>query len=175
MAKLHPGDDLIFRVAIPVPVYRLFDYLGPENAGLDNIKPGVRLEVPFGAGKKIAFLLEIVQHSEVDASKLKRVVRVLDRQPLLSTKDLRLLMWASDYYHHPLGEVISAAFPGALRQGKPVVIQTEKRYALTDLGKVTPGAQLQRTPKQKSVLEKFQSYPERDNQITGKRGLEWQP
>ena len=159
MAKLHPGDDLIFRVAIPVPVYRLFDYLAPENAELDNIKPGVRLEVPFGKGKKIAFLLEIVQHSEVDASKLKRVVRVLDRQPLLSTKDLRLLLWASDYYHHPLGEVISAAFPAALRQGKPVVIQTEKRYALTDLGKVTPSGQLQRTPKQKSVLEKFQSYP----------------
>ena len=159
MAKLHPGDDLIFRVAIPVLVYRLFDYLGPENAELDNIKPGVRLEVPFGKGKKIAFLFEIVQHSEVDASKLKRVVRVLDRQPLLSTKDLRLLLWASDYYHHPLGEVISAAFPAALRQGKPVVIQTEKRYALTDLGKVTPSAQLQRTPKQKSVLEKFQSHP----------------
>ena len=159
MAKLHPGDDLIFRVAIPVPVYRLFDYLAPENVELDNVKPGVRLEVPFGVGKKIAFLLEIVQHSEVDANRLKRVVRILDQQPLLSTKDLRLLTWASDYYHHPLGEVISAAFPAALRQGKPVVIQTEKRYALTDLGKATPGTQLQRTPKQKNVLEKFQGYP----------------
>jgi len=115
--------------------------------------------VPFGLGKKIAFLLEITGHSEVETSKLKRVVRVLDQKSLLSTKDLRLLTWASNYYHHPLGEVISAAFPAALRQGKSVIIQTEKRYALTDLGKVTPCAQLQRTPKQKSVLEKFQSCP----------------
>ena len=159
MAKLHPGDELIFRVAIPVPIYRLFDYLAPDNVELDNIKPGVRLEVPFGKGKKIAFLLEIAQHSELDTSKLKRVVRILDHKPLLSTKDLRLLQWASNYYHHPLGEVISAAFPAALRQGKSVVVQTEKRYALTDLGKVTPSDQLQRTPKQKSVLEKFQGHP----------------
>jgi len=159
MAKLHPGDELIFRVAIPVPIYRIFDYLAPDNVELDNIKPGVRLEVPFGKGKKIGFLLEIAGHSELDTSKLKRVVRILDHKPLLSTKDMRLLLWASNYYHHPLGEVISAAFPAALRQGKSVVVQTEKRYALTDLGKVTPSDQLQRTPKQKSVLEKFQRYP----------------
>ena len=124
MAKLPPADELIFRVAIPVPVYRLFDYFAPENVELDNIKPGVRLEVPFGLGKKIAFLLEIIQHSEVDESKLKRVIRVLDHQPLLSTKDLQLLLWASDYYHHPLGEVISAAFPAGLRLVKPVVVQS---------------------------------------------------
>jgi len=83
-------------------------------------------------------------------------VRVLDNKPLLSAKDLRLLLWASDYYHHPLDEVLSSAFPAGLRQGNSIVIQSEKRYALTDLGKVTPVDQLQRTPKQKSVLEKFQ-------------------
>ena len=48
MPKLLSGDNLIFRVAIPVPVYRLFDYLAPENSGSDHVKPGVRLEVPFG-------------------------------------------------------------------------------------------------------------------------------
>jgi len=159
MAKLPPGESLIFRVAIPVPVYRLFDYLAPDNVELDSIKPGVRLEVPFGKGKKCAFLFEIARHSELDTGKLKRVVRILDHKPLLSSKDLRLLQWASQYYHHPLGEVISAAFPAALRQGKSIVVPSEKRYALTELGRVTPGDQLQRTPKQKSVLEKFQCSP----------------
>lgn len=159
MAKLPPGDSLIFKVAIPVPVYRLFDYLAPDNVELNNIKPGVRLEVPFGKSKKIAFLLEIARHSELDTSQLKRVIRILDQKPLLTTKDLKLLNWASKYYQHPLGEVISAAFPAPLRQGKSVVVQTEKRYALTDLGKMTHSSQLQRTPKQKSVLEKFQYTP----------------
>ncbi len=159
MAKLPPGDSLIFKVAIPVPVYCLFDYLAPDNVELDNIKPGVRLEVPFGKIKKIAFLLEIARHSELDTSQLKRVIRILDQKPLLTTKDLKLLNWASKYYQHPLGEVISAALPAPLRQGKSVVVQTEKRYALTDLGKMTHSTQLQRTPKQKSVLEKFQYTP----------------
>ena len=160
MAKLPLGDNLIFRVAIPVPLYRLFDYLAPDNIELDSIKPGVRLEVPFGKGKKCAFLLEIAEHSELDTGKLKRVLRILDHKPLLSSKDLRLLQWASGYYHHPLGEVLSVAFPAALRQGKPVAVQTEKHYALTDLGKVTSSDQLQRTPKQKSVMEKFQCAPQ---------------
>jgi len=158
MAKLQNGNELIFRVAIAVPVYRLFDYLAPEQFESAHIKPGIRLEVPFGKAKKIAFLVECVQHSDVAIGKLKRVERILDEKPLLSTKDLALLHWASRYYHHPLGEVFSAAFPVALRQGKSVVIQAEKRYALTGAGIAIDSELLKRTPKQKSVLEKFQAH-----------------
>lgn len=158
MVKLQSGNELIFRVAIAVPVYRLFDYLAPEQFGLTPVKPGIRLEVPFGKAKKIAFLVECVQHSDIDISKLKRVERILDEKPLLSKKDLTLLHWAGRYYHHPLGEVFSAAFPVALRQGKSAVIQTEKRYALTASGRATDSQLLKRTPKQKSVLEKFQAH-----------------
>lgn len=157
MAKLHRGSELIFRVAIAVPVYRLFDYLAPENIDSAEIEPGVRLEVPFGKAKKIAFLVECVPHSDIDLGKLKRVERILDAQSLLSAKDLTLLHWASRYYHHPLGEVFSAAFPVALRQGKSTVIQTEKRFTLTELGRCTDSELLRRSPKQKSVLEKFQA------------------
>jgi len=158
MAKLQDESILIFKVAIAVPVYRLFDYLAPPNVDPSRIKPGTRLEVPFGKSKKIAFLVEISRHSELDTDKLKQVLQVLDDKSLLSAKDLRLLHWVSRYYHHPLGEVIGTAFPVALRQGKPAIIRTEKRYALTALGKSTESELLKRSPKQKSVLEKFQGY-----------------
>lgn len=72
------------------------------------------MEVPFGLGKKIAYLFEVVGHSEIETGKLKQVLRILDHKSLLSSKDLRLLTWASHYYHHPMGEVISTAFPAAL-------------------------------------------------------------
>ena len=158
MVKLQSGSELVFRVAIALPVYRLFDYLAPEQFEPTLVKPGIRLEVPFGKAKKIGFLVECVQHSDIDIAKLKRVERILDEKPLLSAKDLALLHWAGAYYHHPLGEVFSAAFPVALRQGKAAVIQTEKRYALTESGKAIDSELLKRTPKQKSVLEKFQAH-----------------
>ncbi len=157
MVKLQSGGELIFRVAIALPVYRLFDYLAPEQFEPTHIKPGIRLEVPFGKTKKIAFLVECVQHSDIDMAKLKRVERILDEKSLLSAKDLALLHWAGGYYHHPLGEVFSAAFPVALRQGKSAVIQPEKRYELTESGKAMVSELLKRSPKQKSVLEKFQA------------------
>ena len=155
MPKLQVVDPVIFRVAIPVPVYRLFDYLAPADLDLKAIKPGVRLEVPFGKSKKIAYLLEITQQSDIDVTKLKPIIRVLDQQSLLSSKDLRLLQWASDYYQHPLGEVISTAFPTALRQGKPAELKVEKHYCLTELGKAIDSTDLKRTPKQKNLIDKF--------------------
>ena len=160
MPKLQVVDPVIFRVAIPVPVYRLFDYIAPADLDLKAIKPGVRLEVPFGKSKKIAYLLEITQQSDIDVTKLKPIIRVLDQQSLLSSKDLRLLQWASDYYQHPLGEVISTAFPTALRQGKPAELKVEKHYCLTELGKAIDSSDLKRTPKQKNLLEKFQTSAE---------------
>lgn len=158
MANLHSGDELIFKVAIPVPLYRLFDYLAPANPGPGPILPGIRLEVPFGKGNKVAFLVEATQYSEFDHGKLKRVTRILDDKPLLSATDLHLLHWASRYYHHPLGEVFSAAFPVSLRQGKSAALHTEKRYTLTEPGKAIDSNRLKRAPKQKSVLEKFQGH-----------------
>ncbi len=160
MAKLprETGQTgLIFKVALSVPIYRLFDYLGPENTPPELAAPGMRLEVPFGKGKKIGFLVDIVRHSDITPDKLKPVTRILDTQPLLSAKELQLLHWVSRYYHHPLGEVISAAFPTALRSGKPALLPSQKRHILTDAGKALNSLQLKRAPRQKALLELFQA------------------
>ena len=68
---MPPSSPAILRVAIQVPVYRLFDYLAPLDVDLSTLTPGVRLEVPFGKGQKIAYLLEITQQSDIEISKLK--------------------------------------------------------------------------------------------------------
>lgn len=160
MAKLpDTASRLILRVAIAVPLYRLFDYLAPVGLEEHSLASGIRLEVPFGNGKKIAYLIETGQHSQIEPDKLKPIGRILDDKPLLSTKDLSLLHWASHYYHHPLGEVFSAAFPATLRNGKAVSLQLaeEQCYALTEAGKSTPGDHLTRSPKQQQILAHFQN------------------
>ncbi|GAB6139489.1 primosomal protein N' [Methylosoma difficile] len=158
MAKKPFQQTLAYRIAIPVPLYRLFDYLPPESNPNPNLKPGTRLEVPFGKNNKIGYLIAVVGDSDIDPNKLKRVCRIIDEHPLLSAQDLKLLHWVARYYHHPIGEVFSTAFPVGLRQGKAATLQGEKCYALTALGKTTASETLKRSPKQKSVLEKFQEH-----------------
>ena len=155
MVNLQSTSKLIFKVAIPAPFYQLFDYLGPEQVNLDAVKPGVRLEVPFGRGKKIAYLMAIAQETDVPSEKLKQVLRIVDEQPLLSSLDLELCYWVSHYYHHPIGEVISAALPAGLRQGKACIIKREQRFKLTELGKAIDPASLKRAPQQQHVLAQF--------------------
>ncbi len=112
----------ILKVAIPaVPFFQLFEYLPTENCAL--LQAGIRLEVPFGKASKIAFLIATSFESDFPIEKLKPITRIIDDTPLLAEIDLKLLHWVANYYHHPIGEVMSAAFPIALRQGKEAVIK----------------------------------------------------
>ncbi len=148
----------IFRIALTLPLNRLFDYLAPEKIDLDQIKPGIRVRVPFARGEKIGVLVELAEKSDRDSSSLKQISEILDEQPLLNNLDLKLLRWTSQYYHHPLGEVIMTAFPALLREGKHACLKQDKYYALTDIGKSLDSRKLQRAPKQKALLEFMQSF-----------------
>ncbi len=173
MAKL-PGflPKLILRVAIAVPLYRLFDYSVPDGLDVSSLTPGIRLKVPFGAGEKIAYLIEISQHSEIAPEKLKPIESILDNYSLLSVKDIRLLHWASSYYHHPLGEVFAAAFPASLRNGKtPSQPLPKPVYSLTESGKAMQGGQLNRSPKQQQLLVHLQRH--HANSLTETELTQW--
>ncbi len=150
---------LVLKVAVSVPVYRLFDYLAPDNLDVNRLTPGLRLEVPFGNGHKVGFLIEIAQDSDLADTKLKSINKILDDAPLISPQDLKFLRWASDYYHYPLGEVMACAYPPALRQVKNVLPAAERYYALTEAGQNLEAGQLNRSPKQQALLLFFQSHP----------------
>lgn len=157
MAKLSHTFSLIVRVAIPVPIDRLFDYKVLDQEGFEGIKPGVRVKVPFGKNQKTGIVVAVSDTTELDIEKLKEVEQILDTKPLLNKTDLDLLHWSARYYHHPLGEVFSAAFPVGLRQGKTATSEQEKIYSLTCEGRMQDSAALKRAPKQKKLLEKFQN------------------
>jgi primosomal protein N' (replication factor Y) len=157
MANPNPQNRLIFRVAVPVPLFRLFDYLAPDALDLDGVKPGARLCVPFGKGKKTAYLIAVVAQSDGNPAKLRQVEQIIDPAPLLQEADLRLLHWASGYYHYPPGEVVATAFPVLLRQGRPAVIPKQETYRLTAQGRQTPPETLRRAPKQRALLQHFQA------------------
>ncbi len=93
--------------------------------------------------------------SELPLERLKPVLEVLDADPVLDASAVELLKWAADYYHHPIGEVLSAAMPKALREGAATVaVEPVLADLRTRAGKRLPPAS-RNAPKQKQVLELF--------------------
>jgi len=141
--------DSILRVAISAPLSRLFDYRAPADS---LAVPGCRVRVPFGRRSVTGLVLQTASQSDVPAEKLKAARQVLDSTPLLDDDDLWLIRFTSDYYHHPIGEVVAAALPTLLRQGKPLDVMTQY-LAVTPAGADSDiEAMTTRAPKQAELL-----------------------
>ncbi len=108
--------NTILRIAIPVPLRQLFDYLPPIEAHTVKLEPGMRVLVPFGQRKTVGVIVEISDHTIHPIEKLKHIQACLDTEPLFSKTILSLIQWASRYYQGALGEVFEIAIPKRLRQ-----------------------------------------------------------
>ncbi|HQQ75457.1 MAG TPA: primosomal protein N', partial [Pseudomonadales bacterium] len=71
----------ILRIALPVPLRRLFDYLPPIDINIETLQPGLRVSVPFGRQQLTGVLIELVDHSDVPANKMKCALAILDIEP----------------------------------------------------------------------------------------------
>jgi primosomal protein N' (replication factor Y) len=114
------GSTLILQVALDTPLRRVFDYrlqALPAGAATALPKPGVRVEVPFGRRRLIGILVAVAATSGVPENKLRTAIAVLDTEPVFDPVTFGLLLWAAEYYHHPIGEVFAAALPASLRAG----------------------------------------------------------
>ena len=141
-----------FRIAIPTPLRRHFDYLLPVNFHAKLPLPGVRIRVPFGRQTLVGILLEIVHETDVPLNKMKPVIEIIDDTPVFNDELLQLLNWCTQYYHHPIGEVMQNALPVKLRQGAPTQIKGIKRWQLTDEGKQFDLQSLKRATKQIALI-----------------------
>ncbi len=126
----------ILRVAIAVPLRQCFDYLITDDIEQQSLLPGMRVLVPFGRKKYLGIIDEVAESAQVEHSRLKPVIRLLDKKPILSNTLLWMCRWASQYYHHPLGEVYSAALPARLRQDKPLTSTQSHTWLLTKAGQL---------------------------------------
>ncbi len=122
----------IARVALPVPLDKLFDYLIPSGA---YPVVGGRVSVPFGRQTLVGIVIELTDQSSFAREQLKALYQVLDHQPLWAAPLYKLLMWCSQYYQYPLGETLSNAMPSALRKGKPAEWAKVVEWQLTEAGK----------------------------------------
>ena len=104
----------VFRLAIASPLRRLFDYSPPpelDSTRIRQLRPGLRVRVPFGAREVAGVLVEVAEETTVPQAKLRAAITLIDDNPLLSETLLELCGWAAGYYKYPLGEILSAALP----------------------------------------------------------------
>lgn len=149
--------DRILRVAIATPLRRLFDYLPPDTSEFNNLHPGVRVSVPFGRRKEVVgVLVSVCNESNHPQHKLKRIDHVIDNQPILNDEHLALLIWASNYYHYPIGEVIINALPTWLRKNNSLDKFQESVWRLTEKGISTNPNLINKAPKQAQILNFIQ-------------------
>ncbi len=142
----------VLRVAIDAPLRQPFDYLAPAGVAVAAVPLGVRVRVPVGRRETIGMVVDRAAEPQVSAAALKAVRQVLDSAPLLDDALMQLLRWTADYYHHPLGEVIAAALPRALRDGAPSIAQAEW-WRATPAGLAPAAADaLRRAPSQRTLL-----------------------
>jgi primosomal protein N' (replication factor Y) (superfamily II helicase) len=149
----------VLRVVIDAPLRTLFDYLPPPGLLPAGVPLGARVRVPVGKRDTIGVVVEYATEASVSPETLKTVHQVLDSAALFDPALLQLLRWSADYYHHPLGEVIAAALPRALRDGAPVAAQVEQ-WGATMAGLAALGQDgARRAPKQQALLGLLAEHP----------------
>jgi primosomal protein N' (replication factor Y) len=144
----------ILRVALDIPLPRLFDYRVAEHETVTAADIGRCVRVPFGRktgqGEKTGIIIDIVEHSEQPADKLKPAGEILRQLPPLPADWLALSEFCSRYYQHPLGEVMALALPPYLRRGKLPAARKEK-----PLAELPPPALPALLPEQAQAVDKI--------------------
>jgi len=148
-------DKHILRIAVSRPFYTLLDYQCPNEL---KVQIGCRVRVPLGASRCIGIVVETSDSSKF--KKLRKILEVIDKEPLLENSSLQLLYWASRYYHHPIGDVIFNAIPLTLRKGKALPLM--KVWQLNPDLSEQADVLLRRAHKQRKIWNFFNTFGKND-------------
>ncbi|HEY7817141.1 MAG TPA: DEAD/DEAH box helicase, partial [Vicinamibacteria bacterium] len=150
-------------VALPVPLLQTFSYGVPES--LARASAGHRVRVRFGARALIGCILELRRDAPAlpEGTTLKPIAALPDTEPVLSSSQLALAQFISDYYLAAPGLVCRGMLPPetpraervlyrrAKSSGTPAIGPAETR-ALEALSRPMSASALARALGRKSVL-----------------------
>lgn len=158
MSQSAATQQLTLKVALPVPLPGLFDYLPPSGQSVGPDWIGCRVEVPFGPRQLIGWVSAIAAPDEFapPPGSLKSVIRRIDAMPLMSDELLGSLRWTAHYYQAPLGEVLATAMPSLVREGKSLPDVCHVVWQLTGLGQQSRTT-LRKNSRMKQLADLLQS------------------
>jgi len=113
----------IIRVALDVPLDRLFDYQADDATPADL---GRRVRVPFGRGRRIGIVIALLADGEsaMAPAQLKSAEPILRDEAALDGRGgaalpadwIALCQFAAAYYQEPIGQAVAQALPPGLKQ-----------------------------------------------------------
>jgi primosomal protein N' (replication factor Y) len=117
-------------VAVAAPLDHTLTYLPPPAPSI-KLVPGLRLLVPLSGRQVTGYLLgtQPPSHPSLAAGRLRAVVDILDDSPLFPAELVPFFRWIANYYHYPIGRVITSALPAGL------TVKSGRRGVLTDAGR----------------------------------------
>lgn len=103
-------------IVINRPVDTVFHYLVPQELR-DLIQPGQRVRVPFGKGDQptVGYCVDVTPTAPT-SKRLKTVLEILDREPLLSRPMLELTRWIGERYLCSWGQVLESVVPAGVKK-----------------------------------------------------------
>jgi len=126
MNPLVKGEGLKVDVLFPINA-DAFTYSVPERF-LDDIRIGARVKAPFKGIVKVGIVTGI--NGSTKEVKIRPLLDLVDRQPLLTDGLLRLIRWISHYYMSSQGMALKNMVPSTLfslkRPGKARIVHDEK-------------------------------------------------
>ena len=168
MTKKLSDSSVSISVAVFAPLRTIFSYLPPEAEAPEKLFIGQRVWVPFGRG----FRVGVITSTNCETTpyiKLKKIAELLDVQNLLTSEIIELAKWASKYYHHPIGETLSHAFPAILRKRRK--IQTPIDWTITALGREALESGKLKGKRQIELMSQLASFSSMN--LNDFKGLDW--
>ncbi|NDA14406.1 MAG: primosomal protein N', partial [Gammaproteobacteria bacterium] len=144
-------NERIIQVALPVRLRRLFDY---RLGDADSMPPiGARVFVPLQKRKVVGVVCGTPSGSSLHPAKLREISKVLDPEPVIPPELFELLLWAARYYHHPIGDVMQAALPVALRRDRSMEPVRRQHVRILAAGRRALDELPPRSRRQRHLLE----------------------
>ena len=139
-----------YDIAIGLPLRQCFTY--KSNV---ELKKGIRVLVPFGNKKLVGIVVKknINSHLIEKSESIKDVLSIIDNHTCFNSSIFNTILWASEYYHHPIGEVFFSFIPPILRKVNDKTISAlgeTSKYKINEQDKI-----FKLTDDQKSILLKL--------------------
>ena len=105
-----------FDIAVGLPLRQCFTYKSDKNISI-----GTRVVVPFGNKIIIGIVIKKISKPK-SHNALKKIISIADQHTCFDKSIFDTILWASNYYHHPIGEAFFSFIPTLLRKKNDKII-----------------------------------------------------